>query len=162
MNNKGITLITLTITIIVILILAGITFYNGKETINKAKLEELKTNMLLIKAKAREYVEEANFKIGIGTAEEKAEKLETVRQEIYQTGGKLSKAENIPAKLGITDTNSCYYVTVEAKEQWGLNNLEDEETYLIQFDEENVTVEIYNTEGYEGKYSLTDIEQMQN
>ena len=61
-NNKGITLIALTITIIILLILASITIYSGKESIKKAQLESLKTNMLLIKAKAKEYVEQASFK----------------------------------------------------------------------------------------------------
>ena len=60
-NNKGITLIALTITIIILLILASITIYSGKESIKKAQLESLKTNMLLIKAKAKEYVEQASF-----------------------------------------------------------------------------------------------------
>ena len=54
-NNKGITLIALTITIIILLILASITIYSGKESIKKAQLESLKTNMLLIKAKAKEH-----------------------------------------------------------------------------------------------------------
>ena len=63
-NNKGITLIALTITIVVLLILASITVFYGKDNIDKANLENLKTNMLLIDAKAKEYCEEANFKIG--------------------------------------------------------------------------------------------------
>ena len=63
-KNNGVTLLALVITIVVLLIIAGITVYEGKETINRAKLEELRTNMLLIQAKSKEYVEEANFKIG--------------------------------------------------------------------------------------------------
>lgn len=94
MKNKtnGITLISLVITIIILTILAGISIYSGKETIKKAKLEELKTNMLLIQAKARQYVEEANFKIGIGTEEEKNAKTATVRKEIYEDTEKLRPA----------------------------------------------------------------------
>ena len=61
-NQKGITLIVLIITIIILIILAGITIYTGKESIQKANLEGLKTNMLLIETKAREYVENASFK----------------------------------------------------------------------------------------------------
>ena len=63
-KNNGVTLLALVITIVVLLIIAGITVYEGKETINRSKLEELRTNMLLIQAKSKEYVEEANFKIG--------------------------------------------------------------------------------------------------
>ena len=64
-NEKGITLVALAITIIVLLIIAGIGYNYGKEAIQKAQLEELRTNMLLIEAKAKGLVEEVNFKIGL-------------------------------------------------------------------------------------------------
>ena len=38
--------------------------YSGTDIIKRAKLEELKTNMLLIETKAKECVENANFKLG--------------------------------------------------------------------------------------------------
>ena len=63
-ENKGITLVALTITIIVLLIIAGIAIYSGNDIIKNAKLESLKTNMLLIQAKAKDYCEEASFKLG--------------------------------------------------------------------------------------------------
>ncbi len=166
-NNKdGVTIITLIIMITILLILAGIILYNGKDILKKAELEELKTNLLLIEAKAREHVEEANFKIGIGTQEEKAAKVESVRKEIYEDTEKLKKAttEEIPENFHIPESqiNACYYLTKETKEKWGLEKLKNEEQYLIQFDEENVTVEVYNKEGYNGKYyKLSDIEQIQ-
>ncbi len=163
MKNKtnGITLISLVITIIILTILAGISIYSGKDIIKKAKLEELKTNMLLIQAKAREYVEEANFKIGIGTEEEKNEKTVNVRKEIYEDTEKLRPAQELPEKLGITDASACYYLTPEAKVRWGLEKLQDEEQYLIKFNEKDVSVEIYNLEGYQEKYSLTEIDQIE-
>ena len=42
MNKKenGVTLVALTVMIILMLIIAGITIYNGKESIKQAKLEE--------------------------------------------------------------------------------------------------------------------------
>lgn len=160
-KTEGVTLIALTITIIVLSILAGITIYSGKDTIKKAKLEELKTNMLLIKAKAREYVEDANFKMGINPDDTKKS---SVRDEVYITNAQLQKADDSEvSSLGITDATTCYWLTAEAQESWGLEKIElkDNERYLIQFDETNVTVEVYNTEGYDGKYSLTEIEQIQ-
>ena len=63
-QDKGITLIALMVTIIILLIIAGIAIYNGKETIQRANLEALRTNMLLIEAKAKGLVEEANFQLG--------------------------------------------------------------------------------------------------
>ena len=47
--------------------------------------------------------------------------------------------------------------------EWGLENvkLENKEYYLIKFDDTNATVEIYNTLGYDGKYSLTEIDNIE-
>ena len=46
--------------------------------------------------------------------------------------------------------------------EWGLKDIEthNNEYYLIKFDDANATVEIYNTKGYDGRYSLTDIDNM--
>lgn len=163
---QGITLISLTITVVVLMILAGIGIYSGKGILEKAKLEELKTNMLLIQAKAREYVEEVSFKMGIGSEAERTEKRNTARQEIYVESEKLKKAEEIPEKLGIAENerDNCYYLTVETKQKWGLDNLKNEEQYLLKFDEmnlSNVSVEVYYLEGYGGKYALAEIDKIQ-
>lgn len=163
--TKGVTLVVLSIMIIVLLILASISIHTGKEIIQEAKLEELRTNMLLIQAKAREYVEEANFQIGIfseGVSEdEKKTKRNSVREKIYENREMLEKAATVPGNLGVSDTDSCYYLTTYTKEKWGLEKIEDEENYIIKFDEENVSVEIYNTQGYDGKYSLSEIDQIE-
>lgn len=161
-DQKGITQITLIITIIILLIIAGIGIHTGTDSLNKVKLEELKTNMLLIEAKAREYVEETNFKIGKETEETK---IEEIKREIYETKGKLKKAnnENLKIEDTIIPVNNCYIITKETLENWGLNKIKidenKEEKYLIEFNEKEIKVEIYNTKGYEGKYSLTDLEK---
>ena len=164
-KDSGITLIVLIITIVVLLIIAGITIFNGKDIIRRGKLEELRTNMLLIEAKAKEYVEEANFKMGISPDEVKKEE---VRNEIYVEKAKLQKASeagiDVPSAIPLQD---CYNITQDAFKEWGLDKIEveDNEYYLIKFDDQNATVEIYNTLGYndEGtvKYSLTDIDKIE-
>lgn len=160
-KDQGITLITLAITVVVLIILAGIGIYSGKETLKKANLEELHTNLLLIQAKAREYVEEANFKIGIVSNEERAGKTATVRDEVYVQAQGLECATNIPETISITDANACYYLTESTKNKWGLEKIKDEKQYIIEFDEMNEKVEVYSIKGYEGKHSLTEINQMQ-
>ena len=60
-EQKGITLIAITLTVIVMLIIASITVYYGTDLIQEVKLQDLKTNMLLIQAKTKEGVEEVNF-----------------------------------------------------------------------------------------------------
>ncbi len=161
-KDLGVTLISLVVTIVVLLIIAGISIYSGKDVIKKGKLEELRTNMLLIEAKAKEYVEEANFKMGPSPDDVKKEE---VRNEIYVEKAKLEKATeagiNAPSEIPVQE---CYNITQEAFKEWGLDKIksEDNEYYLIKFNDENATVEIYNTLGYSDngtvKYSLTDID----
>ena len=165
-NEKVITLVALTITIILMLIIASITIYSGKSVIKEAKLEELKTNMLLIEAKARECVEDANFKIGLSQDDET--KIESVRAEVYGNANlKLSTQTtvNIPNEISsdVTTNEILYWVTPETMKAWGLNKieLEDGEAYFIKFNEKNVSVEVYNNLGYEGSYSLTKINQIE-
>ncbi len=164
---NGITLVALVVTIIVMLIIASITVYSGKEIIEKAKLEELKTNMLLIEAKAKEYVEEVNFRMGISAETKPEEEKEAIRNEIYEKKAQLQKATLTDAdktKYGIKEDDICYTFNEGALESWGLDKIElvEGEQYLIVFDEVNAKVEIYNSLGHKGQYSLTEIDKMQN
>lgn len=152
-KDKGITLMALIITIVVLLILASVTIYSGKEAIKKAKLEELKTNMLLIKAKTKEYVEQASFKNGVNNeGEPKQEALDELK-------GKQEEA-NQYTYIELEESQYLYDVTNDLKDM-GLKDIEilGDEKYLVKYDIKNVEVEVYNTQGYNGKYSLTDIEK---
>ncbi len=161
-KENAITLISLAITVIVILIISSVATYSGKEIIRKGKLEELRTNMLLIQAKAKEYVEDANFKMGLAPDETRKEK---VRKSVYVDGAKLEKVN--AQEYGIDNSSVCYKVTKETLNIWGLDKIElkDNEDYLIAFDDEHATVEIYNTKGFvddngDTRNSLTDIEEI--
>ena len=96
-KESGITLIALTITVIVLLIIASISISAGGNIIKTAKLENLKTNMLLIQAKTKEYVEEVSFKKGPVDSGN----TDTVRTEIYETKGGLINysSEETPQKV---------------------------------------------------------------
>ena len=165
MNRKerGVTLVALVITVVVLLIIASIAVYSGSDTVRKAKLEELRTNMLLIEAKARGLVEEVNFKIGLTKPEDTkyAEKKEQAENEVY-VGAGLEKANGVSAPSTIP-VSECYKVTDTTLQNWGLEDMEKEEgeEYLIKFDDVNATVEVYNTLGYNGKYSLTEIDSIE-
>ena len=65
--ERGITLIALIITIIVLIILAGTVIYSGTGMIKSVNLETIKTNLLLIQAKAKTIYEKLSFEV---TAEE--------------------------------------------------------------------------------------------
>ena len=84
-KNRGITMVALVITIVVLLIIAGISIGAGNNAIKNSKLENLKTNMLLIEVKAKEQIENAKFRLGTSfdkaTEEEKTNRVNTAKNE---------------------------------------------------------------------------------
>ena len=169
-NQKGITLIALIITIIVLLIIAGITVYSGKDSIRKANLEGLKTNMLLIQTKAKEYIENASFQLGVNPGDDKWTKAETYLQgedkgtKVESGGDMATTLINIGIKSEDIQTGKVYQLSTSNLEKMGINNVQSdsENGYnIIVYDLDNTTAEIYNTIGYDNKYSLTDIERIE-
>ena len=53
-ENKGVTMISLVVIIALLTLIAGISIGQGSKVIKSSQLENLKTNMLLIKVKAKE------------------------------------------------------------------------------------------------------------
>ena len=159
-NNKGITLIALTITIIILLILASKTIYSGKESIKKAQLESLKTNMLLIKAKAKEYVEQASFKNGVN----KSEISEEAKNELK--GKEANASDYSKQNITINGGEILYKLTSDNLKEMGLKDVKlgSNEEYLVKYNIKDVTVEVYNTSGYENNgttvYSLSELEKI--
>lgn len=164
-SNKGITLVALAITIVVVLILASITINYGTKAIKKSQLENMKTNMLLIKAKAKEYVEQANFKAGVNNEykDENGNLKEVVASELKGT------LENDTFSYITLDDGQYLYNVNSELENMGLKNVNIDngknEKYLVRYDVKNATVEIYNTIGYNDngttKNSLTQLEQIE-
>lgn len=177
-QNKGITMTTLVITIVVLLILAGISVGTGNKVINQSKLENLKTDMLLIEVKAKQQIENANFDLGTNidsvTEENKNARIQKAKSEFLgeeiTTGDIFSDniqltTENIVAE----NANYTYYYKLSTQNliDMGLNNLKSDDKngwYIIKYDIKNLKTEIYNTTGFENNdttaYSLTEIEQI--
>ena len=103
-ENKGITMVTLVITIIVLLIIAGVSIGTGNKVIKTSELENVKTNMLLIKAKGKQYVENANFKLGTNfeSATDKETRIATAKGELK--GTEITNANEFSGNIGITET----------------------------------------------------------
>lgn len=158
-NKNGVTIISLVITIIVLLIISSITIYKGTNSIKEAKLESLKTNMLLIKAKAKEYVEQASFKNGTSNEIKDEAKAELKGNEIQDF--------SLYTYINKTDEQFVYDLTNQL-EDIGLHeiSIEENEKYIVKYDIKNVEVEIYNTKGYDDngsvKHSLTELENINN
>ena len=179
-KNRGITMVALVITIVVLLIIAGISIGAGNNAIKNSKLENLKTNMLLIEVKAKEQIENAKFRLGTSfdkaTEEEKKNRVNTAKSEF--TTGKEIVDENIifnnntkitTEKIKEDNTNNVYYYKLSTQNlmDMGLKNVKSDEKdgyYIVKYDLKNSTIEIYNTEGFDDEgnvaYSLTDIKQV--
>ena len=146
LNNKGITIIALIITIILMLILVTVTFNIGTEEIEKAKLEDLKTTMLLIKGRAQIVADKNDF--GESYDNTGMLKLEDA------TGFDTSKIQSI-----VEDTSNLYIWEQSAMDNNNVDvEISKEEFYIIDY----VTGEVYYSLGYpyDGTvyYSLTDIQ----
>ena len=55
-ENKGITMISLLIIVLILLLVVGISVNTGNNIIKQSQIENLKTNILLIKLKGKEYL----------------------------------------------------------------------------------------------------------
>ncbi len=168
-NNKGITLLALVIIIVIITIIAGITIRYAMEAIRLATLQNTKTNMLLIEAKAKEYVENANFDLGI-KPEEATEEMKTKAKNELK-GTLVTNRELLASKLpdiGISASDitngNVYKLTSEDLENMNIRGVESNDEkgwYVIVYNIPNASAKIYHTYGVklesgEIKYALDD------
>lgn len=118
MNSKGITLVVLIMTIIIMLILAGVTLHFGMEATNKAKTEDIKTNMITVKTKAEIIAEknsfDANNQVLIGLAIE--------NNNTYEISADLRNILNTQEGEG-SKYQKCYIWTQEDLNSLGLNTI---------------------------------------
>lgn len=140
-KENAITIIALIITIILMLILVGVGMHFGTDAIDKAKFEDIKTDMISIKTKAKIVAEQYNFKdidslVGNTLADSEAQKLG------------LTNSENL-RKWSSDDLSSQNLSTIQG------------DVYVVYYDlDDPNNCEIYYLSGYEGKYSLTDLQNL--
>ena len=170
-KNRGITMVALVITIVVLLIIAGISIGAGNNAIKNSKLENLKTNMLLIEVKAKEQIENAKFRLGTSfdkaTEEEKTNRVNAAKSEF--TGEEIVDGNIFNNNIKEDNKNNIYYYKLSTPNliDMGLKNVKSDEKdgyYIVKYDLKNSIIEIYNTEGFDDEgnvvYSLTDIKQV--
>ena len=135
--ENGITIIALIITIILMLILAGVGMHFGSGALDKAKLEDIKTDMISIKTKAKIVTEQYNL-VGSQASDEEIQKL-----------GLTEKEKNQIRKLSSGDLSSQ-----------GLSSIEGD-IYVVYYDKANPNnCEVYYLNGYQGKYSLSELQDI--
>ena len=180
-KNEGITMLVLVITVILLLILSGISINTGNNIIKRANLENLKTNMLLIEVKGKEYVENGNFNLGtsfdkLTDENEKNKRIELAKSKLK--GTEITSVSDLNSNFGITQeqfqqeqTNLIFYykLTKEDLEELGMSNEDSNNQkggYIIKYDKstgegevKNINLGLYERE--QADLALTqDLEQV--
>lgn len=168
MENKSRTsIITLVILTILIIIGASVMINYAKQMMVETKEQDLRTSMLLMQAETKKGLEEVCFKIVNldSTKEEDLAKINEIKNE-YLDGIILSDSpeEVQEATKGvpeITFDENCYYLDENTIREMGIKYLTEEENgyFIVKYDFSNANVEIINTNGYDGNYTLTQINE---
>ncbi len=178
-NNRGITLVALIITIVVIIIIASIGATIGRNLIDKSKVENLTTNMLIIKSKAKVFEEEVESKTWnfSDTCEEGStiSKKEEGRRDHFKNEYNFTLIDNSNSStFGISslESDSVYYALgEEALKNMGVASLlEDGKSYyVVKYtvkDNKYDDIDIYYTKGvkYEKNkyYALSELQEILN
>ena len=127
-KDNGITLIALIVTIIIMIILATIVVDFSTKAIDKAKLEDIKTNMLLIQGKSQTIYEKYLFK-----------EIEQLTGILYSEQNTYVISDGLLDHLNVED--DIYIWGEEALNENGLGTIKtDEQTFYIV---DYTTSEIY-------------------
>ena len=171
-RNKGITMISLMVTIVILMILATITMYYGNSAMKEAKLQDLKTNMLLIQASLKSGLEKYHFETSnLSDANEKE-----AQKSNYLKGTKLADTDlqkkikqeifdEIKEDYPQIDGNFDYYkLDRNDLEEMGIYDIKDDDgEYIVAYSMNSVypnIVEVINTKGYLGNYTLSRIQAL--
>lgn len=161
-NENGVSLPILLIVVVVIAIVATVIGKYGMLMMTETKLQDLRTDMLLIQAETKKDLEEIRFQtVNLDSnKEEDFEKIKQIRQECLK-GTPVQETDilnNIPTEISIDE--NCYYLDESILKDIGVKETDSEKYgyYIVKYDFDNTTTEVMNTKGYEGQYTLTQLE----
>ena len=149
-SQKGITIVSLVITIIILLIIGGATVYIGTSVIKQATLQTVNTNMMLIQAKTKTIAEQAKFNNNQDNYKG------TVLSEV--SGNK--KIDELLEVGVIDDASKFYLLSKDDLVSMGLEKIDIEDGYIVNYE----TEEVIYVRGYENDgityHKLTDMKNV--
>lgn len=150
-NNKGITLQVLILTIIIMMILAGVSINIGFSMNKNILMKEVSTNLLLIKAKIQTIAEKHNFDNANELIGEKIT-TENITDEINNLIG------NGVITLNNIDEEEIYLLTQDNLNEFGLETLNADDGYLVNYTN-NEVIYIKGVQNEENNivYKLSDM-----
>ena len=166
-NESGKSIVTLVILTILIIIGASVIINYAKQMMVQTKEQDLRTNMLLMQAEVKKGLEEVCFRT-VNLNSEKEEDLAKINEikEEYLDGTILSNSpeEVQEATKGVPEFNfdeNCYYLDENTLNEMGIKDITEEQYgyFIVKYDFSNANVEVICTKGYDGNYTLTQINE---
>ena len=168
-NEKGITLITLVLTIIILLILASIGITSGNQTIDMAKYNQFKSELTTLQTKINEYNPKDNIGQKLSSSQEAILNTKEVSDIIYKGKTEEEKTKikdgftfvnsyTIQSQLGLDGINRDYLINVEYRYIVSCEGVEYKGTtyYMIeQIDNGLYNVNYNNKNSETGSFELS-------
>lgn len=126
-NNKGITLIALVVTIIILLILASAGFYYGDLSVESSKYQRLSSQMQAMQLKMNQLYEEKT-------------EINISGENVDESNGSFSVVENKGVEIG-NKSDYKSYTSIQAEEIFGIKDVEPEIRFLINFNKRRVIID---------------------
>jgi Tfp pilus assembly protein PilE len=154
-SKKGVTLTILVITIIIMLIIFGVTVSTADDLLRNSQKNRLKTNLYLIQAKASSLLEDYLFDTTIDFSSYDNYKNDKANIEKY-LGGTLvtdiSKVKTVGFEKDSTSFSSTYIYcvwSISDVEAQGISteNIAANDTFIIQYNIEKDEVDVGSTNG---------------
>lgn len=147
-KEKGITLVSLIIAIVVMLILAVVSVHYGTQLIDQSKKEDIKTSMLLIKSKTKIIKEKKDF----GDVEE-------LTGISLDSNSEYTVSEELQNKLNAVENSSLYILNSEHLSSMGITEeTTAEEFFIVDYNNNEIYYSLGYKEGDNTLYSLSELD----
>lgn len=149
-NNKGITLVALTLTIIILIIITSVTVYTGTNIIKQVSLQNTNTDMMLIQAKVKTIAEQAKFN------KDNSNYKGTPLVQVLDN----KKTDKLVDEGIVEDITKYYLLSKSDLDSMGLEKIDIADGYLVNYENE----EIIYVRGFQKDdntyYKLSDIKNL--
>lgn len=127
-NIKGITLVSLVITIIILMLITSVTVYTGTNVIKQVTLQNVNTDMMLIKAKVKTMEEQAKFN------KDNSNYKGTPLIDVHDN----KKIDKLVDEEIVEDITKYYLLSKEDLNSMGLEKIDIADGYLVNYESEEI------------------------
>lgn len=149
-NNKGITLVSLVITIIILIIITSVTIYTGNNVIKQVTLQNVNTDMMLIKAKVKTIAEQAKFN------KDNSNYKGTPLVQVFDN----KKIDKLVDEEIVEDITKYYLLSKSDLDSMGLEKIDIADGYLVNYENEEVIYVKGFKNGDKVYYKLSDMKDL--